>query len=298
MIYVVIPVHNRKQYTRTCLQCLRGQTHPSVQTIIVDDGSTDGTDAMVQAEFPEAVLLKGDGNLWWTEATNVGIRYAFHKVPADEENFILTLNDDTEVGPDYVAQLLATYREHGPCLVGSVSVDSANPARLEYAGTRVNLRWTGEVDLASQQYQNQYSRLKHGPTALRSDSLPGRGVLIPFRVLHEIGLFDSRRFTHYMADIEFSVRAHKAGFPLMVSVLAVVREHVHATGLDVKGTLSLGQFVRGMFSMRSATYLKPRFYFALRHSPTHLLYFLLDVARMFTGYTVRRYKARTLKAGV
>ena len=72
MISIVIPVHNRREFTRQCLACLAVQTYRNVQTIVVDDGSTDGTDIMISQEFPDVVVMRGDGNLWWTEATNWG----------------------------------------------------------------------------------------------------------------------------------------------------------------------------------------------------------------------------------
>ena len=66
MIDIVIPVHNRKQYTRDCLHSLQKQTISSYRVIIVDDGSTDGTREMLRREFPEVIVLTGDGNLFWT----------------------------------------------------------------------------------------------------------------------------------------------------------------------------------------------------------------------------------------
>jgi GT2 family glycosyltransferase len=60
VIHIVIPVHNRKNFTRDCLISLRDQTIEH-KTIIVDDGSSDGTREMLQVEFPEIVVIEGDG---------------------------------------------------------------------------------------------------------------------------------------------------------------------------------------------------------------------------------------------
>jgi GT2 family glycosyltransferase len=90
MIYIVIPVFNRINFTRECLISLRGQTYTDYKTLVVDDGSTDDTEEIIKREFPEVKVLKGDGNLWWTGATNMGIEYAL-KI-GHENDFILTLN--------------------------------------------------------------------------------------------------------------------------------------------------------------------------------------------------------------
>ena len=55
---------------------------------------------MIEREFSDVILLKGDGNLWWTWATNMGMAYALAQ--ANQDDYILTLNDDTMVRSDYL----------------------------------------------------------------------------------------------------------------------------------------------------------------------------------------------------
>ncbi|QJW88000.1 glycosyltransferase family 2 protein [Spirosoma taeanense] len=290
MIFVVIPVHNRKQLTRACLQCLKSQTVRNFKVVVVDDGSTDGTDLMIQNEFPDVVRLTGDGNLWWTEGTNVGVRYALANKVAGEDNFVLTLNDDTEVPDDYVETLLSNYYQYAPCLLGSVSVDIKKHDSLQFAGTRMNLHSAYEQDLAYSRYQNSYAYLKRQTPFIESDSLPGRGILIPFEVFDKVGLFDSRNFVHYMADIEFTVRARRAGYRLILPTNTVVFEHVDTSGLKVRADLTFNKFWRGLWSKYSPINLGMRYAFAMRHAPTKWLYFSFDVGRIFIGYALRRMR--------
>ncbi|MFD2937187.1 glycosyltransferase family 2 protein [Spirosoma flavum] len=292
MISIVIPVHDRKEYTRQCLTCLFAQTYRNFQIVIVDDGSTDGTAEMISQQFPSVVVLKGDGNLWWTEATNWGIRYAQKGVDKRDENFVLTLNDDTRVAPDYLQTMLDAYRKHKPCLIGSVSVDSDNPEKLEYAGAIFELYTAGGHHL-SEDYNSSYRELAARTSYLESHSLPGRGTLIPMEVFDRIGLFDSKKYIHYMSDIEFSVRARKAGYRLIVNVPSVVYEYVEATGIQVERKISLKDFINGFTSIKSPTNLKVRYHFAIDHSKTKVLYFCFDIARICTGFLLR--KVRLLK---
>ena len=74
-IYIIIPVHNRMEFTRQCLNSLTQQTYRKFKIIVVDDGSSDETRVMIQKEFSEVDLLHGDGNLWWTGATNFGVKH-------------------------------------------------------------------------------------------------------------------------------------------------------------------------------------------------------------------------------
>jgi GT2 family glycosyltransferase len=91
MIYIVIPVFNRWQFTQPCLQSLREQTYRNFKVIVVDHGSTDGTSEYINKEFPEALVLLGNESMWWTAATNLGVKYAIeHKVDCKTKLFTNT----------------------------------------------------------------------------------------------------------------------------------------------------------------------------------------------------------------
>ena len=289
MISIVIPVHNRREFTRQCLACLSAQTYQDVQIIVVDDGSTDGTDLMIHQEFPEVIVLRGDGNLWWTEATNWGVRYAREHQDKRQENFVLTLNDDTLVAPNYLQTMLDAYQNYKPCLIGSPSVDSRNPEKLVYAGSAFELYTAGGRDLA-EDYHKSYGELAGKTTYVESHSLPGRGTLVPMDVFDQIGLYDSKHYIHYMSDIEFSVRARKAGYRLIVNVASIVYEYVNSTSSLITHQASWREFWKGFTSFKSPTHLKIRYQFAITHSRTKLVYFFFDVSRICAGFLLRKIR--------
>src|SRR6266853_3033622 len=74
-IYIVVAVCNRKGLIEKFLNCLKEQTFRNFTTIVVDDEASDGTVALIEGEFPDVHLLRGNGNLSWTGATNFGIRH-------------------------------------------------------------------------------------------------------------------------------------------------------------------------------------------------------------------------------
>lgn len=286
MIYVIIPVHNRKEFTRGCLQSLQAQTYRDFQTIVIDDGSTDGTATMIAAEFPEVKVLSGDGQLWWTKAINWGVRYVLERADLEAHDAVLTLNDDLMVAPDYLASIVADQQQQQvPCLMGSVSVDINNPTYLEYAGTACNYI-TGKTVRLSRRFANNLNCLKASHSVLASDDLPGRGTLIPVAVFQQVGLYDERNFPHYMADIELSVRARRAGFPLFVSVGSVIHNYIGATRNKRQSWRS---FLNGFTSFMAPNYLRTRYVFALRHSPIKHLYFLLDISRITASFLRSRF---------
>src|SRR5688572_24387948 len=106
MLCIVIPVHNRLQFTKDCLESLEKQTVRPDKIIIVDDGSTDGTEEVLAEMFPHVDVLRGDGTLFWTASINMGIRHAM-LLGADH---VMTLNNDTVASPTFVENMLRASR--------------------------------------------------------------------------------------------------------------------------------------------------------------------------------------------
>jgi len=289
MIYIVIPVHNRKEYTRGCLDSLYRQSFQNFQIIVVDDGSTDGTGEMLKEEYPRVITIKGDGNLWWTAATNLGVKYALNNSSDAEDNFVLTLNNDLEVPSNYLETILQDYYEMKPCIVGSAAVDINNHNKLLYAGLKNNYYTAGSKEVAKKysSYEDFVSKVSH----VVSDSLPGRGLLINFSVFKTIGLFDEINFMHYMADVEFAERAKRAGFKNIVSAKAVVYESYETTGMHID-RLSFSEFIGKMSIKTTNIYLPIRYKYALLHSKTKHMYFALDLTRLIVSFFLRAYKLK------
>src|SRR6516164_5363299 len=92
-VALVVPVHNKIALTIRFLESLRAVSYPKYSVIVVDDGSQDGTSRIVELRFPEVIVLKGHGNLWWSGATNLGVRYALKH----GYDYVLTINNDSRV---------------------------------------------------------------------------------------------------------------------------------------------------------------------------------------------------------
>ncbi len=288
MVYVVTPVHNRRALTRRFLACLARQTYPDVEVIIVDDGSTDGTAAMIQRDFPEVTLLQGDGALWWTGGTNRGLRHVL--TIAAPRDYVLIINDDLEFDADYLHRLVDVADRHPRTIVGSVVVPIDAPETIWDGGRRTNWR------TAKDRILHAGEPLRCFPEAYAVDvsQLTGRGMLAPVSAFREIGLYDAAHFPH-RGDTEWPVRASRQGYRLIVTYDAVVKSHVDKTfGPDVQAVYHLRDIRRYFFDFRSSFWIKFRFYFALKTatSPLQFLsYFSWDLLRI-TVHFLRRLRLR------
>jgi N-acetylglucosaminyl-diphospho-decaprenol L-rhamnosyltransferase len=283
-IYIVVPVFNRKFYTKGFLQCMRRQTFRNFETIVVDDGSTDGTAELIGEEFREVKLLRGDGNLWWTGAVNMGIRYAMLQALAIDA--ILIINDDLEVDSDYLEKLYGLWKSMPQALIGSVSVDIKNP-EMVYEGGYILNWWTAKLTVL-----NRGENLSKFEKDYQVDVsfLTGRGTLIPIQVFHKIGLYDDRHFQQ-CGDTELTVRAKKAGYRLVVSYSVVVKSHHKASSnVNVSTNYSMKDLTRYLFNIKSDCRLKYRFFFSLKtaRNPVQCLSFLIfDLLRITWHFFLR-----------
>ncbi|MDP9080669.1 MAG: glycosyltransferase family 2 protein [Bacteroidota bacterium] len=282
MIYIIIPVFNRWNFTRACLKSLVRQAYQHFTIIVVDHGSTDNTELGIKAEFSEVIVMKGSNSLWWTGATNLGVKKALD-LSVNDDDFILTLNNDLEVGDNYLDALIEAYNRYKPCFVGSVSVDILQPERVVYAGSYIN---TAKAKYsAPKERKLPYSTLVSATDHVDSDMLTGRGTLIPKKAFLDLGLFDERNFPHYMADEDFAMRGKKADYRIIVASAAVVKSHVSDTGINFRnGNKSIKNFVNSLRSIKSANNLKYRFNWAKKHGDFPYSYFLYDVFRIFGSY--------------
>jgi len=92
-LFVISAMHNRKIVTTHFCNLLQSQSVP-FELIIVDDGSTDGSSAEVLKLIPNATILIGNGNLWWSGSLNVARNYLINKANASDN--VLIINDDSE----------------------------------------------------------------------------------------------------------------------------------------------------------------------------------------------------------
>lgn len=203
-VMAVIPVHNRREITMACLARLEASSHDGFElgVIVVDDGSTDGTGEAVTQMHGQARLIHGDGNLWWSGAMNLGVESAL-KQGCD---YVLCLNDDTLFDAGLVRGLVEEAGRHPATLVAPQAVYDESGELMqsgyEFAPGR---GWTASHSLRV---------LSEAPYWVQG--LAGACVLIPAAAFRAVGFYAASELPQYHADIEFSARAGRAGFPSLV----------------------------------------------------------------------------------
>jgi GT2 family glycosyltransferase len=103
-VAIVIVTWNSIGYLPGCLDSVRGLLRPPSELVVVDSGSTDGAPELVRREYPEAELIACDENVGFCRGNNLGIR-------ATSSPFVLVLNPDTVLEPDFLEKLLPAFED-------------------------------------------------------------------------------------------------------------------------------------------------------------------------------------------
>ena len=212
-IEVVTPVHNRKELTLRCLESL-GQADLSgidLHVIVVDDGSTDGTANALAEQYPDVTVIKGDGNLWYTAGTNVGLKAALDRDP----DYILAINNDSEFDPSFLQYMLATATSNPKTVVGGVLVSWDDRKRVFQVAPKWNVWWGGMRHWVKQTLDT----LPDKPWEV--ELIVGNCVLFPAEAVRQVGLMDAKHLPQY-GDAEYTPRMRKAGWRLMIDPRARV----------------------------------------------------------------------------
>jgi len=198
---IVMLTRNGLDLTRRCVESVQRHTTESVEWIVVDNGSTDGTLEFWNS-IPGVRLIANEENKGFAAGTNQGMLQA-------KGDYILLLNNDTIVTPNWLSTLFAPlHRDSSIGIVGPVS-DNIAPIQKIPDVERPSLK-----NLDAYALQRQHDLAGSGFYAHR---LIGFCMLFHRGLLDRIGGFDERYFPGNFEDDDFSIRARISGKNLWVA---------------------------------------------------------------------------------
>jgi len=207
LVEIIVLNWNGLSDTLDCLTSLQGLDYPNYGVIVVDNGSVDGSVEAIQAQFPAVTLIETGENLGYTGGNNAGLRYTL----ARGADYVLLLNNDTEVAPDSVSRLVdAAEADPSVGVAGPTIYYYDRPDVIWSAGGAIDWRqgWTHMVGLD----ESDIGQLGHEPREV--DFVTGCALLIKKAVLERVGLLDDRFFAYY-EETEWCVRIARAGYRII-----------------------------------------------------------------------------------
>lgn len=208
-VSVIIPNWNGRDLLEDCLKSLRKQIFRDYEIIVVDNNSTDGSLCFIKQNFPETITIKLNKNYGFAKAINEGVR-------ASKSEYVVFLNNDTEVEPQWLRNLVKTADSHREMAsVGSKILNFYKRKMIDGVGLLVNdvgqarsLGWNEEDHGQFEQKQPIF-----GATA--------GAALFRREIFIKVGMFDESYFM-YSEEVDWAFRAQFLGFKSILCPDAIV----------------------------------------------------------------------------
>lgn len=206
LVYAVVLNWNGYEDTVACLNSIEGIDYPNFQTIVVDNGSNDGSGEKIEDSYPDISVLYNQENLGFSGGMNTGIRYAIDS----GADYVWILNNDTIIPEslNLIQRLISPLEE-------SSSVGMTSPLIVR-DGT--DLVWFIEGKVNSSTLNAKHigdgepvDQVLDGQPLLDTDYVPLCAAMIDIDMIHSVGLLDERYFLYY-EDVDYSWRARKDGY--------------------------------------------------------------------------------------
>lgn len=285
MIHVIIPTFNRLNYTIICLNSLMRQcNYKELNIIVVDDASTDGTKEYIKKFFPKISILEGTGSFFWGGAIHSGIDYVL-KI-GKPKDWILLLNNDVELSSDAILNLIKISKKiKRKALVGSLAVNAKDKETVIKSGTIVESWFFNKTNHI---YEGKKLRQISIKNPIKVDFLTGRCLLHPIEIFKRVKNYDSRKFNHYGADDEFSMRVKKFGYSTLLCPSSII--FLSDNKFDLNKKRSIKSFYNHFFSIRSSSNIINKLRLTIKVVPPYakITFFLIGILKsIYTYYYIK-----------
>jgi hypothetical protein len=249
-VSVVVLSWNTRDLLRSCLLSLEADPSRSEhELIVVDNGSEDGSPALVEREFPDVLLIQNGRNLGYAAGNNVGIRAAGGR-------HVLLLNSDTEVEPGAIS-LLADFLDRHP-EAGAVGArlllpdGSVQRACMRFPTLAVVIgfdTWFGRRFPLKRAIDRYFYREFDHLSSRDVDQPPGAALMVPRRLYETLGLLDPDLFL-FFNDVDLCRRIRAAGYRIHYLAESRILHHGGAS------TSRYGDFAQEWHLNRARYYLR------------------------------------------
>jgi GT2 family glycosyltransferase len=265
-VSIILLNWNQPELTMACIESLNKITYPSYDIWLVDNGSHDGSVPYIRERCKTITLIENSYNMGFTGGNNVAIKRAMDA----KADYILLLNNDTEVDAEFLNQL--------------VSVAEADPA-IGVVGPKIlyfdhpDIVWSagGAVSQYGQAHHlGENERDSGSPGVVKDvDYVTGCALLIKRAVIERIGSLDERFFI-YFEETEWCARARRAGFRVVYAPQARVWHKIKMTA-----RMSSSRYLY-MMARNRLLYLK-----LTGATPRVMTVAILDVLRTAASWSLR-----------
>ncbi len=214
LISIIILTYNNLTFTQKCLESIEHHTqYSAIEIIIVDNASTDGTrDYLKTLEHPYKIILNNE-NKGFSAGNNIGIQAA-------QGDYIVLLNNDTIVTPGWLLTLLNHCTRNPELgLLGPMTDNIGNEAKIELA----SIMPSQKEDAIKEKI------LAHMGELMPLKTLAFFCVMIPYKIIREVGLLDEQFGLGFFEDDDYCRRVTASGYKIQCARDVFVYHHLSAS---------------------------------------------------------------------
>ena len=203
LVSIITVNYNQAKVTCALLESLNKITYPNIEVIVIDNASPHDDPSVIKAKYPNVIFIQNPINYGFAAGNNFGLMRA-------RGEYVLLLNNDIEVDPDFLEPLVKKLQNNPK--IGAVSPKIKfyyQPDTLQYAGYTpfnvVTMRnaaigyWQKDIGQFNTDRETAYAH--------------GAAMLVPIRVVKEVGLMSYIFFLYY-EEADWCARIKTAGYQI------------------------------------------------------------------------------------
>ncbi|MGK0701213.1 glycosyltransferase family 2 protein [Priestia flexa] len=258
-VVILIPIHNGVTETLRCIESIYNSTYSNFDIIVIDDGSIDNSQTIINKDFKDVKFLKGNGDLWWSGGMNEGIKYTLNNY--NRNDIVILLNNDNIIQNNMIETLVKSIENNPNSIICSkVYIEGADD-QLLFAGGSARIKKGGlfikgyyEADTG------KFDKLKE------VDWCGGMGVAIPISIIKSVGYFDNINFPQYFGDADYMYRAKRKGIKILYNPSSVCWNDRGQTGFSLgESKVNLSALRNLLFNIKSNYDLKANIKFYIKY---------------------------------
>jgi len=197
LVSIIILNHNAGELLQNCVKSVFDSNYPNFEVMVVDNVSSDNSHEKCKEKFPKIKLIENQENLGYCEGNNVGVRNA-------NGEFIVILNPDTEVEPNWLNELINAFNKNGEGLYQPKILSLYEENVLQSTGNFMQLFGFGYARDKGITDEKKYNKIE------KINYASGTCLFTSAEVFKKIGYFDSFLFL-YHDDLDLGWRAAQLG---------------------------------------------------------------------------------------
>ena len=197
LVSIIILNYNAGKLIEECIDSIFQTKYKNYEIIVVDNNSKDDSHIECKKKFPLINLIENKENLGYCEGNNVGVRNS-------KGEFVIILNPDTVVDPNWINELLNGYQKYGDGIYQPKFLTIDNKSILQSTGNMIQLFGFGYSRNKGDKDENQFNSIE------KINYASGTCLFTSKEIFLQLELFDSFLFA-YHDDLDFCWRASMQG---------------------------------------------------------------------------------------